>query len=313
MTQPATTDLIQQLPFDDPRRRPALSLLLTGRSDPQDPAIDHFLQYARENRIDTSRLYGLVRHGRLVASTMLIVAPGKVGTIYASPPGKEADSNAMAALARQTVLLQNPAEIRLVQAILDPWQHTEEQVFIAAGFKRLAMLEYQQMGPVCNRPDLPALLPGGLSIRTWSPETRPLFEAAILSSYIDTLDCPGLVGVRKIDDILAGHRAAGTFTPGWWFALEAAEGKPAGVMLLSPLPDRATVEVVYLGLAPAWRGQKLGEKLLRGAEGIAFRFGYRNLALAVDEHNPAAVQLYKRLGFRTYARKLALIMVLESL
>jgi mycothiol synthase len=302
-------DTTQPLNLSPEHHRLGLGLLLCGRADPNDPSVDHFLTYARENRIDTSRVYGLFRQNKLIASVMLVPGPGKVVTVYASPPGRDAEPPALAGLVRWAANAQNPEHTRLVQAILDPWQTTEEHVFSQAGFNRLATLSYQQMGPVYNRPDLTELLPKDIQIRTWNQANVPLFEQAILDSYIKTLDCPGLVGVRDINDVLEGHRAAGTFTPGWWFVLMHEE-MPVGVMLLSPLTDKTTVEVVYLGLKLEYRGKKIGEKLLNGAQGIAFRFGYRNLALAADENNPGAIKLYNRLGFRPYTRKVAMLLVL---
>ncbi len=309
MTQ--SPDTTGPLNLSPEHHRLGLGLLLAGRADANDPAVDHFLNYARENRIDTSRVYGLWRKNRLIASVMFVPGPGKVVTVYASPPGRDAEPPALANLVKTASLAQNPEHTRLIQAILDPWQSTEEHVFFQAGFNRLATLSYQQLSPVSNRPDLTALLPKELQVRNWSQANIPLFERAILGSYIKTLDCPGLVGVRDISDVIEGHRAAGTFTPGWWFVLMDQEN-PVGVMLLSPLSDKSTVEVVYLGLIPEYRGKKIGEKLLLGAEGIAFRFGYRNLSLAADENNPGAIHLYKRLGFRPYTRKVAMILVLEK-
>ncbi len=306
---PHPTDTTQPLNLSPDHHRLGLGLLLAGRADPNDPAVDHFLTYARENRIDTSRVYGTFRQNRLIASVMLVPGPGKVVTVYASPPGREALPQDLANLVHWAANAQNPDHTRLIQAILDPWQTTEEMIFTQAGFNRLATLSYLQMGPVANRSDLTDLLPTDLQIRTWNQTNIPLFERAILDSYIQTLDCPGLVGVRDISDVLEGHRAAGTFTPGWWFVLMKDEN-PAGVMLLSPLTDKTTVEVVYLGLHPDYRGKKIGEKLLNGAQGIAFRFGYRNLSLAADENNPGAIKLYTRLGFRPYTRKVAMILVL---
>jgi mycothiol synthase len=304
-------DTTSPLNISPQHHRLGLGLLLAGRADPNDPAVDHFLNYARDNRIDTSRIFGLWRQNKLIASVMFVPGPGKVVTVYASPPGRDAEPQALSSLVRSSALAQNPDHTRLIQAILDPWQLTEEQVFHQAGFNRLATLSYQQMSPVANRPDLTALLPQELHIRTWSQANIPLFERAILGSYVKTLDCPGLVGVRDISDVLEGHRAAGTFTPGWWFVI-MDNPNPVGVMLLSPLSDKTTLEVVYLGLIPEFRGRKIGEKLLLGAEGIAFRFGYRNLSLAADENNPGAINLYKRLGFRPYTRKVAMILVLEK-
>ena len=120
------------------------------------------------------------------------------------------------------------------------------------------------------------------------------------------MDCPGLVGLRHINDIIAGHMATGTFKPQFWFALHQ-ESKPMAIMLLNLVPRQNAIELVYLGVCPHWRGQGIGRKLLLHGIGLARRYGISKMILAVDRDNKPALRLYESLEFASTARKLAMI------
>ena len=61
--------------------------------------------------------------------------------------------------------------------------------------------------------------------------------------------------------------------------------------------DDATPEV-SIGVLEAWRGQGIGEQLLRRLAQDAWRTGLLALCLSVERQNPA-VRLYERCGFET--------------
>ena len=53
----------------------------------------------------------------------------------------------------------------------------------------------------------------------WSPDTLEAIAALIEATYRDSLDCPALAGLRHIEDVMAGHKAAGLFSPHRWLLL----------------------------------------------------------------------------------------------
>lgn len=81
---------------------------------------------------------------------------------------------------------------------------------------------------------------------------------------------PELEGTRSLDDVLAGHRAAGRYKPEHW-RLGRIPGSPkaAAVLLLAEAPGRDAWEVVYLGLTPEARGRGLGHSVLQHALDLA--------------------------------------------
>jgi ribosomal-protein-alanine N-acetyltransferase len=79
------------------------------------------------------------------------------------------------------------------------------------------------------------------------------------------------------------------------------------MLLLNRSPASNTIELVYLGLAPAARGRGLGRQLLRHGLHLLGRREERAITLAVDEQNDPALALYRGEGFRRVLRRIALI------
>jgi ribosomal protein S18 acetylase RimI-like enzyme len=134
----------------------------------------------------------------------------------------------------------------------------------------------------------------------WQPFSIPLeseFRSVLQATYTGSLDMPELEGIRSLDDILGGHKAAGRFVAERWW-LGRVRGKPelAAVLLMAEVPGRDVWEVIYLGLTPQARGHGLGRAVLRHALELA-RPRAAWLELAVDLRNTPALRLYKAAGF----------------
>lgn len=293
-------------PQPQPREQ-ALALLLTGRARPGEPAVAEFLDFAQSQGLPLDQLWCATEHGKIVGSTLIVPSAGRTGMIFVWPITHKQTIPLATELVRRALAAQDASQMTLVQALLDPHQQFEQMSLSEAGFTPLAHLVYMH-----RRADLPPAamqLPPGVTAVRWSEQNRGLFADAILASYEQTLDCPGLLGLRHIDDIIAGHMATGRFVPELWLAL-VHEGKPVGVLLLNSVPQRNAVEVVYLGIARAWRRRGIARQLMRSALGMTRQQGATTLILAVDDRNAPAVELYRSLGFHATARKLAMIYTL---
>ena len=130
------------------------------------------------------------------------------------------------------------------------------------------------------------------------------------ATYTGSLDMPELEGTRGLEDILAGHQAAGLFVPERW-RLGRIPGEPeaAAVLLLTQAPGRDAWEVIYLGLTPSARGRGLGRAVIRHALELA-RGQAPVLELAVDLRNTPAVRLYRDTGFTPRDRRAVHLAVL---
>ncbi len=161
-------------------------------------------------------------------------------------------------------------------------------------------------------------LPDGLEIErirvpgAGAPAPPELVQA-LEASYVDTLDCPDLCGMRETVDIVASHAAIGRQELALWSLLRH-EGRPAGALLLSCLPEQRCYELVYLGLGPSLRGNGYGEFLMRRAiDTLATRIRQSkarsgwSLTCAVDKAFRPAVRLYERLGFAAFDSRVACV------
>ncbi len=205
-----------------------------------------------------------------------------------------------------------PPRVVLGQALLETDETEMIASFEGAGFFRLADLAYMRRAvPRGAEARRSVRIPAGIEVVTLQ-EAGPagagdeLLKTALARSYEQTLDCPALCGLRALDDVLESHRAVGSYDPSLWF-LAMEGGRPEGCMLLSAGASEDTVELVYLGLAPAVRGKGLGGALL--AHGLASLVGRREstLACAVDMQNAPALRLYRRSGFRRFATRVAMV------
>ena len=291
------------------RQREALAVLMTGEPDETDVSVDHFLNYLREQGGSLDDLWVALRADQILAATAILPSAGHVGMVFVSPLNNLSHINLVGDLIATACTWAPSKGAKLLQAILDPDQVPEQSALKRAGFRSLSNLVYMQLSPLRDVP-VALSLENGIAIEKYGPGTRSKFEAGILKSYQETLDCPSLVGLRTIDDIIAGHMAAGEHHPELWYVLSHGED-PVGVMLLSMLPNRRSAEVVYLGLSPGYRGRGLGRRLMEFGISEVARRGARSMLLAVDDQNPPAKKLYESMRFTPYSRKHAMIMALS--
>lgn len=286
------------------QRRGALALLLGGCVDERAPQVDAFIAFAAEHGLVIDDLWIAWRDDRQVASALLVPSPGRTAMAFTSRVAR-ADGVAAGARVLATACgAQDPTRLRLIQVLLDPHQRLEAEAATAAGFNDLARLLYMQRR--ADRRRVPLQLDPELAYVSWSAQTKDRFTAAILASYRGTLDCPDLVGLREIDDILAGHHATGQFEPDLWLAVHRGD-EPVAVMLLNPVPRQNVMELVYLGVSPSWRGRGVGRALLAHGVSLARGRGTPMVQLAVDMRNRPALQLYRSLQFNPTVQKRALI------
>ncbi|MDB5173540.1 MAG: acetyltransferase [Phycisphaerales bacterium] len=289
----------------------ALRLILASASHGADDAQVHeFLAFAGQRNIDVNAMWVAEQNGRMPWALLPILSAGRTMLLFV-PPHRPTGS----AAAAPGLLIDAACEwftgrdVQLAQVLLDPADESGQRLFETHGFARMAELIYLH-GPVRRAAQSP-VLPTSLSLVTYSADTHAQFAGAIAESYHESLDCPGLNGVRSIDDIVAGHKASGEFDPSWWLLLRERDAMgldvPLGVLLLSRLPRSDTAELVYLGLTPAARGRGLGDTLMRQAFALIAQSPLQRLSLAVDSGNAPALKLYYRYGMSRIGSKIAMM------
>jgi ribosomal-protein-alanine N-acetyltransferase len=80
-----------------------------------------------------------------------------------------------------------------------------------------------------------------------------------------------------------------------------ARRRIAGFAMLRLAADEA--ELVSIAVARRWRGKGIGEALMRALIADLFTSPARKLFLEVAADNPAAIALYKKLGFTEIGRR----------
>ena len=300
------------IPSDQSR---VLSVLMTGWDRHRTGAAEEVLSTANGQPIDLDELWAAYDGSLPRAAILIVPNPGHTAMLFLSPVSYARQVSMTAALVEKACRAQDNQRIGLIQTLMDSQERLEVEALTRGGFEELAWLEYLQR-PIGHRDELIDGNGGsGLAAMkqvTWSEANRAIFAEAILASYEQTLDCPRLVGLRGINDIITGHMTTGEFVPQLW-VVAIDQGKPAAVMLINPIPRSRAVELVYLGIGVAWRGRGLGQRLLAQGFAMARRYGADEMVLAVDEANQPAVKLYRRLNFQSKTRKLALIFDLSSI
>lgn len=297
--------------------------------------------------MDLSGLWAVYgRRGQPRQAVLAVPGVGRTAMLFLSPMSRRAQLKPAAALIQAAAAAPPVQGLALVQAVLSPEEELKGQALEQAGLSRLAELLYMHRAPGASRSPAGALEPGdrpmladpaapsglirprptalapdvgprldGLYGESWTPERGGAFATLIEASYEHTRDCPGLRGMRDIDDVISGHRATGVFHPGLWTLWSDAKG-PVAVLLVAeaaaphdrPAGTPPGTELVYLGVAPRGRGRGLGSELLRYALASAAPFGGA-MSLAVDRDNPAARRMYRRAGFVVTTRRTAWIAV----
>lgn len=284
----------------------ALRLILGshGRLASEVQVLD-FLRFAVQRRIDVGNLWIAESAGRILWAILPVYSPGRTVLLFSPQQARDQQQYDAARELVEVVSRESAsAGVHLAQVLLDPDEPAAQDLYVHCDFVPIASLDYLQAST--RRRAAAPQLPEGFSLRTYSPQAHKHFADAIVRSYADSLDCPALNGLRDVEDVIAGHKATGDFDPTHWYLLCEADA-PRGVVLLSRMPQSASMELVYLGLSPEARGRKLGDFLMAHALTAAHRAGCSSLTLAVDAANTPALRLYHRHGLRYICTKTAMM------
>ena len=233
--------------------------------------------------------------------------PGGTTTIW--PPRVVGHHEGLGArLAVAAVEVAEAHGARIAQALLSPSDIVEAKWLEEAGLQRAAEIQWLVWdGP--SSPPLQAipdpLRPPWRAERYEHARHRVRMEKLLERTFVDSLDCPALEGVRPATDVLEGYLAAGASGSEHWYFIHDGAGD-AGCLLLSKDAAANELELVYMGLTPQWRGRGLGKVLVQLAQSLTCRAGCHRLLTAVDAANVPACATYGTAGFHCWDRRHAL-------
>jgi ribosomal protein S18 acetylase RimI-like enzyme len=254
----------------------------------------------QRDELDPAGLFVLREPAGLAGAVACQSVPGASGLIW--PPGvREAGRTAREdVLVRHGLTWLRKRGAKLVQALLAPEEEDLGPPLLRNGFCRVTDLWYMrhERGTPLGGLDTPARL----AFRPFDEAAPSLFQQTLLRTYEDTLDCPEVNGLRTIDEVLAGHRAQGTYDPDrWWLALE--EGRPVGILIATELPESGDWDVAYMGVVPEARRRGFGREILLHALAEARAADAPRVLLSVDARNRPAWHLYRGVGFEPFDRR----------
>jgi ribosomal protein S18 acetylase RimI-like enzyme len=286
-------------------------ILVSDEGLASDQAVLDFLSFAMQRKIDLSEIWIALMGNRIAWALLPISSPGRTMLLFTPNRLPRATPiHAVRQLTDRVCEHWKLHDMHLAQFLLDPAEKEIQRLYAGCGFETLAELLYLSR---TVRGEVPAVsLPDGFTLTTYSRPAHEAFASTIQQSYEGSLDCPALNGKRHIDDVIAGHKAAGAFEPSLWYLL-SEQGAARGVLILSPSNYTDAIELVYLGLVPAGRRRGLGDVLMRLALEAVTLQHRTELSLAVDSRNLPAMRLYYRHGLKRVGSRLAMVRDLRSL
>ena len=233
---------------------------------------------------------------------LVVPAPGRVGMLLLSPQPGPGATAATASVARDATAIGLASGLSLVQMLLQPDDALRAAALRQAGFLSLTLLHTMERSRTW-RP-VKASLPKDVTLLPCLELPPERVALALGATYIDTLDCPGLLGLRDPLDTLQGHRASGTPVPDCWCLVHHCD-RDVGVLFVSEHTDMW--DLIYVGLAPQSRGIGLGGAVLDTMLQRLRAHSSKRVRLCVDSKNEPAMRLYRDRAFTTRHSAQALI------
>jgi ribosomal protein S18 acetylase RimI-like enzyme len=233
----------------------------------------------------------------LLGAMVVVLLPGATGLVW--PPGAVTGPLRIAIedqLTRHALAWLRQQGAKMGQAIIPPAEKPLVEALLRRGFKHMTTLWYFRHSLEGAQLEGFARLAQNLSFEAYSESLHDSFQQTLEKTYAGTMDCPELNGVRDLRDVIAGHRGQAHSSPRYWW-LMACEGRPAGVLMLTPVPEWSALDISYLGVVPECRGRGLGRQLTAKALREARQEGMTQVTLAVDCRNAPAWNMYIDMGF----------------
>ncbi|MEM9065224.1 MAG: GNAT family N-acetyltransferase [Planctomycetota bacterium] len=283
-----------------------------------------FVEQANNHGLDISRMFATTtENGAARQVSLAVPSPGRTASVFVSGPGHAPRCGQPETQAREraesleccweSVSTEPGTPIKLLQALPTSDEQWFAEALDRASFTRVGELAYmkREMGPR-ERPNeespLGELPPGVTcrSARALGAGADAAVVRALDASYVGTLDCPKLCGLRETSDVLESHKRSGVCDLSAWHIL-LEDDTPKGCMLLNRVPEQDAVELVYIGLGPSLRGRGIAGLLLNEAVRHTLRVGAARLTCAVDRANSPALRLYASRRFEPFASRLAFV------
>jgi len=272
--------------------------LLYARLEPaeRELRVASTLESLHRGELPSESLQLAERAGQPVGAVLSMVQPDQTAFVWPPelvPGAEEGDEIADALLTSVAGRLDRGA-VWLGQCILEPEETWQRAVMVRNGYPHLTDMLYLER--VLGSRPLPAP-ESGLEAHAYDPSTnRARFVRMLEQTYLRTLDCPEMNGLRTADETFDSHRLSGEFEPSRWNVFSDG-GSDVGVLLLNDHPDQDAWEIVYLGVGDGHRGRGHGRAMLTWGCRAAQQARRSSVLVAVDCRNSYARKIYSDAGF----------------
>lgn len=235
---------------------------------------------------------------QLVAAALAVLQPGHAALVYQPrllPAAPEA-ARVLLNAALDRFLAEH--RVHLAQEVLSIDALEDAAHSRSAGYHIEIELHYL----AADRQVFPTTRPASeLTFLLYTDAQHDRLAKVLELTYLDTLDCPELNGVRSTTDTIAGYRATGEFRPEAW-SLVQHQGEDVGCVLVGFHPPWMA-ELIYMGLIPRARGRGWGRVLTNWALWTAQQMNCAVLSVAVDGRNTPARRAYEQAQFAPFDQR----------
>jgi ribosomal protein S18 acetylase RimI-like enzyme len=259
------------------------------------------LRLTRKGELDPQGVM-VARSGRKLLGGLVCLPVAGASALFWPPqavPGEtqEPVENSLLSYGQEWVRRQGA---KLAQTLLAPHEHALAAPLERNGFAHVTNLWYMRC-QLNHVPEAPADQ-HALTYEAYTQCSQQLFLETLLRTYEESRDCPELTGVRSPLEILEGHQAQGDHDPARWL-LARLHAKPVGVLMMTSIPEWHVLDISYVGVVREARRCGVGRQLVNQAILEARSAGAKQVTLAVDARNHAALDLYYQAGFEAFDQR----------
>lgn len=239
--------------------------------------------------------------GELVTACYFRILFGSVATLGSTRARNGSEKEAAEQIAQLYDELHREG-IKQIQAIVDQGDVARIDILKLAGFELLTHVK-QLLCVVRKASGKPQK--NGAKLSSIHEYADCQIAKLIEQTFVETLDCPALNGLRDPAEVLQGFLEGSSLKDkDLWFVLQS-EGEAVGLLLLAK-HNPELYELCYMGVIPSHRGNGWGQYLVEQSLTIVAEREGQYLALGVDAENIPALRVYNRFGFMAHQTKAVL-------
>ncbi len=255
--------------------------------------------------ISFTGLHAVTRGEKTLGAAWVQCLPGKIGLywppqILAPKLSEKEQLQALHAVNKACLAFMDKQQQEITQVLFSDSHDPMVPILEENRFKHMADLMYLYRDSQQNSP---SQFKEELLFEPFAESELMRLERLLERTYIKTLDCPKMEGMRNVKSVVEGYRSIGLYKPERWLFAKNQEGEDVGVCLLTDHPAARQWELIYMGIVPEARGRGYGQMLTAHALKLAAVAHAQRVVLAVDMQNNPAGRIYQQLGFQAWDRR----------